>query len=135
MTAIDQEVGALHVRYEPSLVRLAVLANRAPGVPLPPGIATEVTEAAGAILAQAAADIAVPAAAEGQQAATHEFLAARLSRLEIAADAAVAAARSGDLAALRNSVRRLATLTTAMCTVQQAINIQPDGARGQVVKR
>lgn len=120
MTATDRELAALRARRGPYLARLAVLAASPPGTPLPTGAATEVAEAAGAVLAQA--EQAVSAAACGQQAAG-EFLAARLARLKTAAANAVAAARSGDAAALRACLRQFDALTSALWTVHEAVTV------------
>jgi hypothetical protein len=86
----------------------------------PDGIAGQVTNATSAILAEvkAAEGAALGPTAGGRTAGTRPLLAARLTRLEHAADDAVASARDGNAVTLRDQVRRFGTLTSAMWTVQ-----------------
>jgi hypothetical protein len=124
MTVADDPHGH-RARCAPHPARLAALAHGPAGAPLPPGTAAKVTEAVGAVLAeaQAAGRTAVTGTAVGEQAQTAEFLAARLARLTAAATAAVTAARDADAAALRRELRRFDTLTTALWTVHRDIAV------------
>jgi hypothetical protein len=92
-------------------------------VPLAEGTAGQVTKATSAILAEvkAAERAALDPAAGGRTAGTRPLLAARLTRLEHAADDAVASARDGNAVTLRDQLRRFGTLTSAMWTVQLSV--------------
>ena len=126
MNVIDDELRALHIQCGPYLARLAVLAGGTRGTPLPAGAAAEVAAAVGGVVAQAeaAGRAVVSAAAEKQQAATGEFLTARLARLKSAADDVVTAARDGQDAALCSRLRHFGTLTAALWAVHQAVTIR-----------
>jgi hypothetical protein len=100
-----------------------MLAVGAADAPLADGVAGQVTKAISAIRAAVkAAERAAPApAAGGRTAGTRPLLAARLTRLEHAADDAVASARDGNAVTLRDQLRRFGTLTSAMWTVQLSV--------------
>lgn len=110
-------------RCGPHLARLWMLAVGAADAPLADGVAGQVTKATSAILAEVkAAERAAPAsAAGGRTAGTRPLLAARLTRLEHAAEDAVASARDGNAVTLRDQLRRFGTLTSAMWTVQLSV--------------
>jgi hypothetical protein len=105
------------------LARLRMLAVGAADVPLADGVAGQVTKATSAILEEvkAAGRAALAPAAEDRTAGTRPLLAARLTRLEHAADDAVASARDGNAVTLRDQLRRFGTLTSAMWTVQLSV--------------
>ena len=107
-------------RCGPHLARLWMLAVGEAGAPLADGVAGQVTNATSAVLAEvkAAERAALAPAADGRTAGTQPLLAARLTRLEHAADDAVASARDGNAVTLRDQLRRFGTLTSAMWTVQ-----------------
>jgi len=100
-----------------------MLAVGAADVPLADGVAGQVTTATSAILAEvkAAGGAALVPAAEDRAAGTRPLLAARLTRLEHAADDAVASARDGNAVTLRDQLLRFGTLTSAMWTVQLSV--------------
>jgi len=110
-------------RCGPHLARLWMLAVGTADVPLAEGTAGQVTKATSAILAEvkAAERAALDPAAGGRTAGTRPLLAARLTRLEHAADDAVASARDGNAVTLRDQLRRFGTLTSAMWTVQLSV--------------
>ncbi len=110
-------------RCRPHLARLWMLAVGAADAPLADGVAGQVTKATSAILAEvkAAERAGLAPAADGRTAGTQPLLAARLTRLEHAADDAVASARDGDAVTLRDQLRRFGTLTSAMWTVQLSV--------------
>jgi hypothetical protein len=99
-------------RCGPHLARLWILAVGAADAPLADGLAGQVTKATSAILAEAGG---------GRTAGTRPLLAARLTRLEHAAEDAVASARDGNAVTLRDQLRRFGTLTSAMWTVQLSV--------------
>ena len=107
-------------RCGPHLAWLWMLAVGTADAPPADGIASQVTNATSAILAEvkAAERAALPPAAGGRTAGTRPLLAARLTRLEHAADDAVASARDGNAVTLRDQVRRFGILTSAMWAVQ-----------------
>ena len=110
-------------RWGPHGAWLWILAVGAADAPLADGLAGQVTKATSAILAEVkAAERAAPAsAAGGRTAGTRPLLAARLTRLEHAAEDAVASARDGNAVTLRDQLRRFGTLTSAMWTVQLSV--------------
>jgi hypothetical protein len=84
----------------------------------------EVTEAVGAILAEAEAagrGVGPTAVDSGGGSEAGMFLRVRLNRLAAAADDAVAAARAGNHAQMCRHLRRFDTLTSAIWTVQRAV--------------
>jgi len=91
-----------YTRCVPRLARLRLFAGDGAGGLLPPGAAGEVSQAAGAIVAEtgAAGQAAVAAVAEGRRGSAAVFLAARQARLAAAADEVVAAAADGSAAML-----------------------------------
>lgn len=109
-----------HVRCEPHLARLQMMARYEAHEPLPPDLPDDVIEATGAVLAeaQAAGRVMVAALASGQRRAVTAFLDARLGRLAAAADEMTAAAKDEDVAALRRHLRKFEVLTSALWTVQ-----------------
>jgi hypothetical protein len=109
-----------HVRCEPHLARLQMMARYEPNEPLPPGLADDVVGSTSAVLveAQAAGRVMVAALATSQRRAVTAFLDARLGRLAAAAGEVAAAVRDGDAAALRRHVRKFEVLTSALWTVQ-----------------
>ena len=111
-------------RCQPYLLRLRLLARSEAGISQPLQIVAEVTEATGAVLAEAeAADQAARAAAEvnRRSLAAGMFLRVRLNRLARAAAEAVAAARDGDTARLRHYVRRFEAVTSAIWAAEHAV--------------
>jgi hypothetical protein len=113
-----------HDHCAPHRGTLRMLARAEAGVPLPPGVVQEVSYATSVILADAeAAQCTAEAAAPSsrRRSGVTPFLAARLSRLAAAADDAVTAARDGNTVALRRHLRRFDVLTSAMWTVQLAV--------------
>ena len=87
-------------------------------------IVAEITEATGAILAEAeAADCAARVIAEVTRGITvvGMFLRVRLNRLAAAAEDAIAAAQAEDFARMRHHLRRFEALTYAMWTVQDEV--------------
>ncbi len=110
-------------RCGPHLARLWMLAVDAADAPLADGIAGQVTNATSAVLAEvkAAERAALTPAAGDRTAGTRPLLAARLTRLEHAADDAVASARDGNSVTLRDQLRWFGTLTSAMWTVQLSV--------------
>jgi hypothetical protein len=115
-----------HVRCEPHLARLQMMARYEANAPLPPGLTDDVVESASAVLAeaQAAGRVMVAALATGQRRAVTAFLDARLGRLAAAAGEIAAAARDGDVAALRRHVRKFEVLTSALWTVQLELSAE-----------
>lgn len=109
-----------HVRCEPHLARLQMMARYEAHEPLPPDLPDGVIEATGAVLAeaQAAGRVLVAALASGQRRAVTALLDARLGRLAAAADEMTAAAKDEDVAALRRHLRKFEVLTSALWTVQ-----------------
>jgi hypothetical protein len=114
------DIRAHHVRCEPHLARLQMIARYDADQPLPPGLPERVAEATSAVLAEAhaAGRVSVTEVANGQRRAVAAFLDARLGRLAAAAGEAVGAANDGDLSALRRHLRRFEALTSALWTVQ-----------------
>ncbi len=121
-TAADRTRG-YYARCTPLLARLRLLARQDVGVPLPPGAAGEVGQAARVIVteADAAGHAVVAAVAESDRNSAAVFLAPRQARLAAAADNVVAAAEDGNAAALSRHLRRFEALTSALWTVQLAI--------------
>jgi hypothetical protein len=127
MTQAD-DVRDHHAHCVPHLLKLRILAGNDAAAPLPSGIASEVGNATGVILAEAkAAESAALAsvAGGGRGSRVARFLATRFARLSAAADDAVAAAQSGNLHALRRDLRRFDDLTSATWTVQLAVCAPP----------
>lgn len=123
MTLAD-DVRDHHTHCVPHLLRLRILAGNDAAAPLPSGVAHEVGDATGVILAEVkAAENAALASVAGSRRGSRvaRFLAPRLARLSAAADDAVAAAKSGNVQALRRDLRRFDALTSATWTVQLAI--------------
>jgi hypothetical protein len=123
-----------HVRCEPHLARLQMMARYEAHEPLPPDLPDDVIEATGAVLAeaQAAGSIMAAALASGQRRAVTAFLDARLGRLAAAADEMAAAAKDEDVAALRRHLRKFEVLTSALWTVQlelSARTVPPPSSR------
>ena len=111
-------------RCQPYLLRLRLLARSEAGISQPLQIVAEVTEATGAVLAEAeAADCAARVIAEVTRGITvvGMFLRVRLNRLAAAAEDAIAAAQAEDFARMRHHLRRFDALTSAMWTVQDAV--------------
>lgn len=105
------------------LIRLRMLAQTEPGALLPRRVVAEITQATGAVVAEAeAAGQAVLTAGLSYRRGNGTFLRVRLDRLAAAAEDAVAAARAGNAADLRRHLRRFDTLTTAIWTVQDALS-------------
>jgi hypothetical protein len=115
-----------HVRCEPHLARLQMMARYEANEPLPPGLADEVVESTSAVLAeaQAAGRVMVAALATSQRRAVTAFLDARLRRLAAAAGEVAAAVRGGDVAALRRHLRKFEVLTSALWTVQLELSAE-----------
>jgi len=116
-----------HVRCEPHLARLQMVARYEANEPLPPGLREEIIEAISAVLAeaQAAARVTVAALAASQRRSVTAFLDARLGRLAAAAgEMAAAAKEDGDVAALRRHLRKFEVLTSALWTVQFELSAQ-----------
>ena len=109
-----------HVRCEPHLARLQLMARYEAHDPLPAGLADDVIEATSAVLAeaQAAGRVMVAALAGGQRRAVTAFLNAHLGRLAAAAGEMAVAAKDEDVAALRRHLRKFEVLTSALWTVQ-----------------
>ncbi len=123
MTVAD-EIQDHQARCLSHLISLRMLARGEAGVPLPRWAAAEVTQAAGAILAEAeaAGRAALTAARSGRHnPGDGTFLRVRLDRLAAAADDAVAAARAGNSAEMGRHLRRFDALASAIWTVQQAV--------------
>jgi hypothetical protein len=121
---VTDDVRHHHTRCARDRARLRMLASDPGGAPLSPGAVRQVVQATSAVLAEAreAARTALTAGpASHRPSGRRPFLAARLTRLENAAHEAIASARAGDIAALRQRLRRFDTLTSAMWTVQLAV--------------
>jgi hypothetical protein len=130
MAACD--IRAHHIRCEPHLARLQMVARYEAGEALPPGLPEEVAEATSAILAEAhaAGRVSVIAVANGQRRAVTAILDARLGRLAAAAEEAVAAAKDGDPGALSRHLRKFDVLTSALWTVQLELHATVAPASG-----
>ncbi len=117
------DVRGHQARCGPHLAWLWMLTVGTPAAPLADGVAGQVTKATSAILAEvkAAERATLAPAADGRTAGTQPLLAARLTRLEHAADDAVASARDGNAVTLRDQLRRFGTLTSAMWTIQLSV--------------
>jgi len=119
-----EEMREHHAHCAPQRASLQMLARTEVGVPLPPGVVHEVSQATSVILADAKAAQRTAVAAipgPGRGSGVPPFLAARLSRLTAAADDAVTAARDGNTLTLRRSLRRFEVHISAMWTVQLAV--------------
>lgn len=122
MTPTD-EMYDHQARCQPYLLRLH-MAARAESETLPLQVVAEVTEAVGAILAEAEAagrDVGAAAVDSHGRPEAGMFLRARLDRLATAAADAIAAAQAGNCAEMRRHLRRFDTLTSAIWTVQRAV--------------
>lgn len=131
------DIGDHHVRCEPHLARLQMMARYGANEALPPGLPDEVVEAASAVLAeaQAAGRVMVAALASSQRRAVTAFLHARLGRLAAAGGEMAAAAADGDLPTLRRHLRKFEVLTSALWTVQlelSALTLPPPSPRSTV---
>ena len=115
-------------RCQPYLLRLCMIARDNPGTVLPWQSVVEVIQSTEAILAEAEAAGSDARAAAGGGPGAGTFLAVRLSRLAAAASDVIAAAGEGDSAQLRRHLHRFDVLTSAICTVQQAV-FGPDPGR------
>jgi hypothetical protein len=133
------DIRAHHVRCEPHLARLQMVARYEADQPVPAGLPERVAEATSAVLAgaHAAGRVGVSAVANGQRRAVSAFLDARLGRLAAAAGEAVAAAKDGDLSALRRHLRTFDALTSALWTVQLELytTATPSSARRNAADR
>ncbi len=105
------------------LIGLRMLAQGEAGTPLPRWVMGQIARATGAVLAEAeaAAQTARTAAADGHNPRYETFLRVRLQRLAASADDAIAAARDGDSPAMRRHLNRFDALTSAIWTVQHAV--------------
>jgi hypothetical protein len=130
----DMRAHHLYCTAHLARLRLEAEAETERGVPLPPALAQQVTQVTRMILAEAEAEAEAEAGGRAlmgtmadSRGATKaaRFLAARLTRMAVAAHDAVAAAERGDAAALRRQLRRFDTLTSAMWTVQAALHPKP----------
>jgi len=84
-------------------------------------VAVDVRDATNAVIAEVEAMNHAVLGAGQHEPGAETFLWVRVARLAQAADHAVDAARTGDFPALRAHVRHFDTLTSAICTVQNAI--------------
>ncbi len=128
--AASEQIRQHHHRCVPHLARLRMLVNDLASAPVTPRVTHETTRAANAITAEAKAacrTALTPAAAGSPAPGTQSLLQPRLARLRAAAEDAVAAASNGDAPALRQHVRRLESLTSAMWTVLLS-TIAPSGS-------
>jgi hypothetical protein len=118
--AAPRDIRDHHVRCEPHLARLQMMARYEAHEPVPPGLPDEVVAATTAVLAeaQAARVVMVAALPSGQRRAVTAFLDARLGRLAAAADQMAAAAEDRDVPTLRRHLRKFEVLTSALWTVQ-----------------
>ncbi len=122
--AASEQIRQHHHRCVPHLARLRMLVNDLADAPATRRVTHETTRAANAITAEAkaACRTAMTPAADGSPApGTQSLLQPRLARLRAAAEDAVAAASNGDVPALRQHVRRLESLTSAMWTVLSTV--------------
>jgi hypothetical protein len=104
-------------RCAPHLARLWMLAGGPGGAPLRPCAVQQIAEATGAILAEVRAAGAGRFAVDAGRSSPGPLLAARLTRLENAADQMIDSARSGDTVSLRTQIARFDVLIAAMWTV------------------
>lgn len=104
------------------LIRLRMLAQTEPGALLPRRVVAEITQATGAVVAEAeAAGQAVLTAGLSYRRGNGTFLRVRLDRLAAAAEDAISAARAGDCGEMRRHLHRFDTLTSAIWTVQDSL--------------
>jgi hypothetical protein len=124
--AAPRDIRDHHVRCEPHLARLHMMARYDVNEPFPPGLPDEVVEAASAVLAeaQAAGRVMVATLASGQRRAVTAFLDARLGRLAAAAGEMAAATTDRDFPALRRHLRKFEVLTSALWTVQLELSAE-----------
>jgi hypothetical protein len=121
---LEDEIQDHRARCQPHLLTLRMIARSEAAMVQPLQIVAEITEATGAILAEAeAADCAARVIAEVTRGITvvGMFLRVRLNRLAAAAEDAIAAAQAEDFARMRHHLRRFEALTSAMWTVQDEV--------------